>query len=79
LGSELLSAFGDELVSIRVEVNRGKCCGYGICAEICPSVYKLDEQGFLYLHDDVVPEGARDRAVEGADACPEAAIRIING
>ncbi|WP_376715244.1 ferredoxin [Janibacter limosus] len=22
-----------------------KCCGYGICAEICPSVFKLDDRG----------------------------------
>lgn len=61
---------------MNVTVDREKCCGYGICAEICPSVYKLDEQGFVYLDSGVVPAGDEDAATEGADACPESAIVV---
>lgn len=61
---------------MHVKVEREKCCGYGICAEICPSVYKLDEQGFAYVDTELVPEGDEDAAFEGADACPEFAIIV---
>ncbi len=61
--------------TLRVNVNRPKCCGYGICAEICPEIYKLDENGFIYLEGDgTVPDALREAAIEGAEACPEEAI-----
>jgi ferredoxin len=63
--------------TLKVKVNRPKCCGYGICAEICPEVYKLDDGGFAYVEGDgVVPEGQRELALEGLEACPEEAIFI---
>jgi ferredoxin len=64
-------------VTMRVEIEREKCCGYGICAEICPSVYKLDDQGFVYIDSDLVPAGDEEAAEEGADACPEAALAVV--
>jgi ferredoxin len=64
-------------VTLTVKVEREKCCGYGICAEICPSVYKLDEQGFVHLVSDVVPEGDEESAIEGAEACPELALEVV--
>lgn len=63
-------------MTLHVKVEREKCCGYGICAEICPSVYKLDEQGFAYVDTDLVSPGDEDAAVEGAEACPELAIIV---
>ena len=63
-------------MTLTVKIEREKCCGYGICAEICPSVYKLDEQGFVYIDSDVVPEADGEAAIEGAEACPELAIQI---
>jgi ferredoxin len=63
-------------VTLHVKVEREKCCGYGICAEICPSVYKLDEQGFAYLDTELVPADVEEAALEGAEACPEFAIIV---
>jgi ferredoxin len=63
-------------MTMHVAVDREKCCGYGICAEICSSVYKLDDQGFVYLDSDVVPDGEEQAAEEGAEACPELAITV---
>ncbi|MCU1692808.1 MAG: ferredoxin [Frankiales bacterium] len=64
-------------MTLHVKVQREKCCGYGICAEICPQVYKLDEQGFVYIDSDLVPEGVEEAAIEGAEACPELALEIV--
>jgi ferredoxin len=62
--------------AIHVEINKDKCCGYAICTEICPEVYGLDESGFAVANLDEVPDALLDRAREGAEACPEEAIRL---
>ena len=61
--------------SLRVVVNRDKCRGYGICAEICPDVYKLDGQGFAYVEADA-PIELEGLVVEACDNCPEEAITV---
>ena len=60
----------------RVVIDKQACCGYGVCAEICPDVYKLDENGIVYVVDPVVPEELEELAREGADACPQAALAL---
>lgn len=64
-------------MTLQVKVDREKCCGYGICAEICADVYKLDDQGFAYVDDENVPADLEESALEGVDACPEDAIAAI--
>jgi ferredoxin len=61
---------------LRVVIDKPACCGYGLCAEICPEVFKLDENGIVYVDDDLVPEGLEERAREGADSCPQAALKV---
>ena len=62
---------------LRVVVDKPACCGYGVCAEICPEVYKLDENGFVFLNDPLVPPGLEDKAREGAEACPQSALAVV--
>jgi ferredoxin len=61
---------------IKVEVDKMACCAYGLCAEICPDVYKLDDNGVAYAEDELVPEGMEELAREGAAACPQLAISV---
>jgi ferredoxin len=61
----------------KVVINKPACCGYGVCAEICPDVYKLDENGMVYVDDDIVPDGMEALAKEGADACPQSALKLV--
>jgi len=63
---------------LKVVINKPACCGYGVCAEICPDVYKLDENGIVYVENEIVPDGMEDLAREGADACPQAAIKVVS-
>lgn len=62
--------------TLRVIVDRSRCCGYGLCAQVCPQVYKLDADGLVFLESDRVPDGLEDEAREGAAACPAEAIAI---
>ena len=57
-----------ESARIKVVVNKNACCAYGLCAEICPEVYKLDANGIAYVEEELVPEGLEELAREGAAA-----------
>ena len=66
-----------ETGKLKVVINKPACCGYGVCAEICPDVYKLDANGIVYVEDEIVPAGMAALAQEGADACPQSALKLV--
>jgi ferredoxin len=59
-----------------VRVDAAKCCGYRICAQVCPEVFKLDDQGFAYVEQAALPVELEPRVREAAAACPEDAILL---
>ena len=52
------------------------CIGDGICAEICPEVFVMEDDGLAHVKVDVVLEGLEDKVREAAEACPAIAIEI---
>jgi len=62
---------------LKLEIDRAACCGYTICADICPEVYKLDSNSIVEEYHDVVPTHLEEKAREGADACPQNAIVVV--
>jgi ferredoxin len=67
----------DAATRLRVIADRGACCGYGVCAEICPEIYQVDDIGVVKLLTDIVPEGLEVKAKEAASACPQSALRVV--
>lgn len=67
----------DAAPRLKLVVDRSACCAYGLCADICPEVYKLDENGIVYVEEELVPPGLEVRAREGAESCPQGAIEVI--
>jgi ferredoxin len=63
---------------LRVIADRNACCGYGVCVEMCPEVYQMDEGGKVVLVSDYVPKGAEIKARNGASACPQNALKIVD-
>ncbi len=61
---------------MRVDVDQKACAGHGQCSATAPEVYELDADGFC-LPVGSVPEGAEEQAREGAAACPEYAITVV--
>lgn len=57
-----------------VKVDENKCCGYTACADACPEIYKLDDGGFAFVDESLVPPDLEEKAIEGAKSCPENAI-----
>ena len=58
----------------KIEIDRTLCCGYGVCKEICPNIYDLDEAGLIVLKAETVSGSEVTAAQEGADACPQSVI-----
>jgi ferredoxin len=59
-----------------LEVDRAKCCGYGMCAEVAPDVFSLDENGIVVANMTEVPDDLLDSAEEAAYLCPAEVITI---
>jgi len=62
---------------LRLKIDRAACCGYTICADICPDVYKLDENSIIQEYNEIVPAHLEEKAQEGANSCPQNAIVVI--
>lgn len=59
---------------MKIEIDRDGCIGCGLCAEICPEVFKIAEDGL----STVIPgaNGSDDKVAEAADACPVSVIHL---
>ena len=53
---------------MEVYVDRDGCIGCGVCAQICPDVFQLDEEGLSKVI--AKPDGFEDQVNEAADTCP---------
>lgn len=60
----------------RVEVDRDRCEGHGLCEQTAPAIYRLDDEGELELLMQDIPPELRAMAEAGARVCPVAALRV---
>ena len=64
---------------MKVLLDATRCCGYGACAEKCPSVFAIDEFGFAALVGDGIVAAADEHDARAAIAeCPEHAITVLS-
>ena len=62
--------------SMKVVVDFDTCDGNGVCMSICPEVFEVKDDGYLYLLQDEPSEELREK-VKGAEvSCPTQAITI---
>ena len=64
------------LIMLKVWVDQETCIGCELCVSICPSVFKMKEDGKSESTDMNHPEANSPACVEAKDACPVAAIKI---
>lgn len=53
------------------------CVGCGLCMEICPGVFRMDETENRAA-GGIIPEGELDKAREAEEKCPSGAITVEN-
>ena len=57
-------------------VDRIKCDGSGLCAELLPELIRVDDWGYPILAPGPVPEHLRPLAERVVDECPVLAIAL---
>lgn len=59
---------------MKVSIDREGCISCGACVSICPSVFRMGEDGLAEAYVDTVPVQSEDEAQEAADGCPVSVI-----
>jgi len=79
-----LSARGDaadeELwrTGLRIVIDRLKCVGHARCNAVAPTLYPLDDVGYIASEGFDVAKDMEALAQRGARACPERVIKIVH-
>ena len=58
-----------------VKVNQDKCIGCGLCSNLCPEVFKMDE-GKAKVKDEANLKEAENCIKEAVNGCPVTAIEF---
>lgn len=57
-------------------VDQDLCIGCGLCADLCPEVFEMDDDDKAKTITDEVPEEAEEACRDAAEQCPVEAIKI---
>jgi ferredoxin len=57
-------------------VDAQACIGCGLCPQICPDVFEMDDKNIAIVKVTPVPSGLVDKVKESVDSCPVSAITI---
>ena len=61
---------------MQVSADRDRCEGHGLCADMAPEVYELDDDAVVVVLHEQVPPALERKAEAGARVCPVAALQI---
>ena len=61
---------------MRVKVDYDICASTGSCVQVCPEVFEVRSDGYLYVLQEEPGEDLREKVEQAADLCPTAAITV---
>lgn len=61
---------------VEIVVDRIRCDGFGMCAELLPELIELDDWGYPMLAAGVVPGPLLEHARRAVAVCPVLALRL---
>jgi ferredoxin len=59
-----------------IEIDRIRCDGFGMCAELLPELIDLDDWGYPIVRPGDVPDDLLRHARLAVEACPVLAIKL---
>ena len=66
-----------ESPAARIEVDRDRCTGIGICESLDPDHFEVLDDGSLAVLKAAVADDELEQAVAAIDGCPAEALRLI--
>ena len=61
---------------MKVTVDYDMCASTGACMQLCPEVFEVRKDGYLYVLQEEPPEDLRPKIEEAVRRCPKQAISI---
>lgn len=61
---------------MKVSVDYDVCASTGACMQVCPEVFEVRKDGYLYVLQEEPGEDLRSKVQTAADMCPTAAISV---
>jgi ferredoxin len=61
---------------VEITVDRIRCDGRGLCAELLPELIRLDDWGYPIIAQGPVPEHLQQLAQKAVSACPVLALTL---
>jgi len=61
---------------MKVVVDYDVCASTDACMQVCPEVFEVRSDGYLYVLQENPDESLRDNVQQAADLCPTGAISI---
>ena len=61
---------------MRAIIDQETCIGCGLCPDICPDVFRMNNENVAETTVEVVPSEAKEACREAAASCPVDAIEI---
>ncbi|HAN09746.1 MAG TPA: ferredoxin [Clostridiales bacterium] len=61
---------------MRGKVDKDLCISCGLCPDVCPEIFRFDDDEKAIAEDIEIPEDVVDRAKEAEDGCPTSAIIV---
>jgi ferredoxin len=61
---------------MKASIDRSGCIACGLCAETCPEVFRVADDGLAEVHREEVPKEAEDQAVKAQEGCPVSVITV---
>ena len=61
---------------MKVSVDYDVCASTGACMQVCPEVFEVRKDGYLYVLQESPDAALHDKVRMAADMCPTAAITV---
>jgi ferredoxin len=61
---------------VALVVDRIKCDGHGVCADLVPEMIELDDWGYPIIRGDAIPQSVIPHARRAVSGCPTLALRL---
>jgi ferredoxin len=63
-------------MTFRISADLDRCQGHGKCMIECPQVFDSDEQGYIVLRVQDIPDSLQAAVRRSVEDCPEGALHL---